>query len=67
MALGAQISDVRRRVLRDGFVFASSAVEIGLGAAVVTTPLLSSLLYGVTPMVRCPYFEEVFEITPAFT
>jgi ABC-type antimicrobial peptide transport system permease subunit len=50
MALGAQIGDVRRLFVRHGLVLAVSGIAIGLGGAVLTTPTMSTLLYGVGPM-----------------
>ena len=47
MALGAQVGDVRRLFVRDGLVLTLIGIAIGLGAAVLVTPLMSTLLYGV--------------------
>ena len=48
LALGAQIRSVRSLVLREGAVLAAAGVAVGLGAALVATRALSTLLYGVT-------------------
>jgi putative ABC transport system permease protein len=50
MALGAQIGDVRRLFVRQGLVLAIIGIAIGLGGAVLMTPVMSTLLYGVGPV-----------------
>src|SRR5262249_28122872 len=50
MALGAQIGDVRRLLLRYGLTLAIAGIAIGLAAAVLMTPVMSALLYGVRPV-----------------
>jgi hypothetical protein len=50
MALGARQHDVSRMVLRHGLVLACLGVLIGLGAAVGLTRLMSTLLFGVSPV-----------------
>jgi len=47
MALGAQIQDVMRLVVRHGFGLALVGLVVGLGAAVALSRLMASLLYGV--------------------
>jgi predicted lysophospholipase L1 biosynthesis ABC-type transport system permease subunit len=49
MALGAQPSHVRLTVLRQAGVVAGIGAVIGLAAALATSRLVSSLLFGVTP------------------
>jgi ABC-type antimicrobial peptide transport system permease subunit len=49
MALGAQLSDVMRLVLRDGMKLALIGTSVGLAAAFALTRLLASFLFGVTP------------------
>jgi ABC-type lipoprotein release transport system permease subunit len=49
MALGAQVGDIRRLFLRHGLALTVVGLLVGLGAALVLTPLMSSLLYGVGP------------------
>jgi putative ABC transport system permease protein len=50
MALGAQLRDVMSLVLRRGVVLALIGVVVGLGGALALTRLISSLLFGVTPV-----------------
>jgi predicted permease len=50
MALGAQRWDVLRLVLRHGLLLASAGLIAGLGAAALTSRLLSSMLYGTSPL-----------------
>ncbi len=47
MALGAQRGDVRGLFLRRGLTLTLAGTTLGLGAALLLTPLMSSLLYGV--------------------
>jgi predicted permease len=49
MALGAQSGDVRRLVLRHGLALTLAGIMLGIGAARLVTPIMSALLYGVTP------------------
>lgn len=49
MALGAQLRDALRLVLRQGLRPALIGVAIGLAGAVAATRILSSWLYGVDP------------------
>jgi putative ABC transport system permease protein len=48
MALGAQISDVRRLILGETISLTSKAVVLGLAAAWISTRWLKGLLFGVT-------------------
>lgn len=48
MALGAQSGDVLRLVIRQGMSLAVIGVVIGLGGALALTPVMKSLLFGVT-------------------
>jgi len=50
MALGAQSRDVRLLFLRRGLTLTLAGTVLGLGAALLLTPVMSSLLYGVGPM-----------------
>jgi predicted permease len=47
MALGAQAGHVRRLFLRHGLALTVTGVVLGLGAAMLLTPIMSALLYGV--------------------
>lgn len=49
IALGAHPSAVQRQMLRRTAGLASLGILVGLAAAIVTTRVLSTLLYGVTP------------------
>jgi len=50
MALGAEPRNVRRMFVIRGMVLAAVGIAIGAAAAAVSTRLLSSLLFGVTPL-----------------
>jgi predicted permease len=50
IALGAQRETVLRMVLRQGFVLATVGVGLGVALALGLTHLMSSLLYGVSPL-----------------
>jgi len=49
MALGAQVGNVMRRVMKGGLVIAAVGVAIGLAGAFALTRLMSSLLFDVAP------------------
>jgi putative ABC transport system permease protein len=49
MALGAQRSDVLGLFIRHGLVLTLTGVVLGIGVAVLVTPVMSALLYGVGP------------------
>jgi ABC-type antimicrobial peptide transport system permease subunit len=49
-ALGAKRGELQRRFVRHGLVLAGIGVVIGLVAAAGLTRLLSTLLYGITPL-----------------
>lgn len=48
VALGAQVGDVRKLVIRQGLALTIVGVLIGLGAALAVTRVMTSLLYEVT-------------------
>jgi putative ABC transport system permease protein len=48
MALGAQVSDVRKLVMRNGMTLALIGVAIGLAGAYGLTRLMTSLLFGIS-------------------
>ena len=49
MALGAQIGDVQRLIVRQGMLLAGVATVVGLAAALAVAKLFNSFLYGVRP------------------
>jgi predicted permease len=49
MALGAQVGDVLKLVLKNGMMLAVIGVIVGIGGAFALTRLLRSLLFGVAP------------------
>jgi putative ABC transport system permease protein len=49
MALGARGADVVRMVMRETMLMVATGMAIGLGAALATTRLISTLLFGLTP------------------
>jgi predicted permease len=49
LALGAQSSDVRRQVVRQGMLLTLTAVVLGLAAALAVAKFSASFLYGVRP------------------
>jgi putative ABC transport system permease protein len=49
MALGAQSGDVRALFLRHGLALTVAGLVLGIGAAMLVTPIMSTLLYGVAP------------------
>ena len=48
MALGAQPAAVRRLVVRQGMALAAAGLALGLGAALLATPAMDSLLFQVS-------------------
>jgi predicted permease len=48
MALGAQREEILRLILQDALLVAGIGTVVGLGAALATTRVLASLLYGLT-------------------
>lgn len=49
MALGAQLRDVLKMILRSGLSLALIGISVGLAGAFALTRLMSKLLFGVTP------------------
>jgi putative ABC transport system permease protein len=50
IALGAQTGDVRRLFLRHGIVLTLSGIGLGIGATLLLTRVMSTLLFGVGAM-----------------
>ncbi len=50
MALGAQSGDIRGLFLRHGLALTLTGILLGLGTAMLLTPVISALLYGVGPI-----------------
>jgi putative ABC transport system permease protein len=55
IALGAPARDVRRMFVRRGAMLASIGVVVGLASAIALTRLMSSLLFGVSPLDPATY------------
>lgn len=55
MALGAQTGDIRRLFLRHGLALAMAGIVVGLVGALLVTPAMTALLYGVGPMDPATY------------
>jgi predicted permease len=49
MALGAESSDVLALFLRHGLALTFAGLVLGIGAAMLLTPIMAALLYGVAP------------------
>jgi ABC-type antimicrobial peptide transport system permease subunit len=49
MALGAQMGDVRRLFLSHGLALTLVGLVLGIGAAALFTPIMSAMLFGVSP------------------
>jgi ABC-type antimicrobial peptide transport system permease subunit len=49
MALGAQPGSLRRRVLAQAMAVAVAGIVVGLGAALLSSRVIATLLYGVAP------------------
>lgn len=49
MALGAQVLDIMRMVLKQGMILVLTGVALGLAAAWLSTSLISRLLYQISP------------------
>jgi predicted permease len=56
MALGAQTSGISRLILRQGMTFAFTGIALGLLAALASTRILTSLLYGVSATDPATFF-----------
>jgi ABC-type antimicrobial peptide transport system permease subunit len=49
LALGAQPAQVRRMILRESALLAVAGIVVGVGAALLLTRLVKSMLYGIQP------------------
>ena len=49
-ALGAQRGELRRMFVRHGLALAGIGIVVGLAAAATLTRLMSTLLFGITPL-----------------
>lgn len=49
LALGAQVGDILRLILRQGAILTLGGLALGIGGAIVLTRFLSALLFEVTP------------------
>jgi predicted permease len=61
MALGAQIAEVQRLIIRQGMVLALLSVMLGLAAALAVAKFFNAFLYGVRP-----YDLATFTLVPLF-
>ncbi|HYP15118.1 MAG TPA: ABC transporter permease, partial [Bryobacteraceae bacterium] len=50
IALGAQTADVRRLFVRHGLLLTGAGIAIGIGVSLALTRLMSTLLFGVSPV-----------------
>ena len=57
MALGAQRKDVLCLVMKEGAKFSASGIALGVGGAFLVARMLSSQLYGVSPMDAFTYIS----------
>ncbi len=57
MAVGAEASDVVRMVLRQGLTVTLTGIAIGLAISAALTPVISKLLYGVSPTDAATYIS----------
>jgi ABC-type antimicrobial peptide transport system permease subunit len=64
-ALGAQRGELQRVFLRHGLALAGLGVVVGLGAAAALTRLMSTLLYGITPLDPVTYLAVPLVLTAA--
>jgi ABC-type antimicrobial peptide transport system permease subunit len=55
LALGAQRGELKRMFVRNGLVLTGAGMAIGLLGAVALTRLMSSLLFGVSPLDPATY------------
>jgi putative ABC transport system permease protein len=63
MALGAQMRDVLKLLVKGGMTVTAIGVAIGLGGAVALTRLMSNLLFGVTPTDPLTFVCVAFGLT----
>ena len=65
LALGAQPGELKRMFVQHGLLLASIGVAIGLGAAMGLTRLMSSLLFGISPLDPLTYAAGAFVLGTA--
>jgi len=65
LALGAQPGELQRMFVVHGFMLAGVGVGIGLGSALILTRLMSSLLFGVSPLDPFTYAAGAFVLITA--
>jgi putative ABC transport system permease protein len=63
IALGASRADVLRLVVRQGFVLVASGLALGVTAAVMTTRLMTTLLFEVSPTNPATFVVSVMLLT----
>ena len=63
MALGAQIADVLKLVLRRALLLAFVGIGIGIAGAIAVTRYLASLLFGVQPVDTVTFIGVAFVLT----
>jgi putative ABC transport system permease protein len=63
IALGASRADVLRLVVRQGFVLVASGLALGVTAAVMTTRLMTTLLFEVSPTNPATFAASVMLLT----
>jgi ABC-type antimicrobial peptide transport system permease subunit len=67
LALGAQPGALKRMFVRHGLRLAAIGVGCGLALAAALTPLMSSLLFGVSPLDPATYVVVGLALTAAAT
>ncbi len=63
MALGAQVSEVIGRVIKDGFSLAAIGLVIGTGGAIALTRLMANMVYGVSARDPLTFVSGILLVT----